>query len=230
MSNLLALSKSRSISLDKINMLGELESDITLIDRINTSTNEGIGQLIELFCALSVLVIFSPVMLIVAGLIKIFMKGPIFYSQVRVGKDGKDFKIIKFRTMIENAEAQTGAVLASKNDPRITWLGRFLRASHVDELPQLINVLKGEMSFIGPRPERPQFVNEYNETIQEYAERHSVKPGITGLAQICLPYDATPQDKLKYDLFYIEHRQSFILNMAISYYTALKMVTFFKNS
>ncbi len=177
---------------------------------------------------MALLVVFSPIMLVVAALIKITMGGPILYGQIRVGKNGKLFKIYKFRSMVQDAEAKTGPVLATKNDPRVTGLGKFLRASHLDELPQLLNVLSGQMSFVGPRPERPEFVNQFNEQIVNYAKRHNVKPGITGLAQICLPYDATASDKLHYDLFYIENKKSVVFNLVISYYTALKMVTFFR--
>jgi len=186
------------------------------------------ADLFEKAFALALLVVFSPIMLVVAALIKITMGGPILYGQIRVGKNGKLFKIYKFRSMVQDAEAKTGPVLATKNDPRVTGLGKFLRASHLDELPQLLNVLSGQMSFVGPRPERPEFVNQFNEQIVNYAKRHNVKPGITGLAQICLPYDATASDKLHYDLFYIENKKSVVFNLVISYYTALKMVTFFR--
>ena len=158
------------------------------------------------------------------------MGGDIFYSQLRVGKDGKKFKIYKFRSMIENAEAATGPMLSAKNDPRVTSLGKFLRASHLDELPQLFNVISGDMSFVGPRPERPEFVEVFEVEIANYVRRSEVKPGITGLAQICLPYDAKAHEKLEYDLFYIKNKSSIVFNIVISYYTAIKMVTFFKNT
>lgn len=186
------------------------------------------ADFIEVSFAALLLILFSPIMIAVAAMIKITMGGPILYGQIRVGKNGKHFKIYKFRSMVQDAEAKTGPVLATKNDPRVTGLGKFLRASHLDELPQLINVLSGQMSFVGPRPERPEFVNLFNEQIENYSKRHNVKPGITGLAQICLPYDATASDKLYYDLFYIDNKKSVIFNLVISYYTALKMVTFFR--
>lgn len=189
---------------------------------------ERTAELFEMAFASVLLILFSPLMIIVATLIKVTMPGPVLYSQIRVGKDGKLFKIFKFRSMVLNAEEKTGPVLATSNDPRITRLGKFLRASHIDELPQLFNVLFGEMSFVGPRPERPEFVNQFNDQIVNYDRRHNVKPGITGLAQICLPYDATARDKLHFDLFYIENKKSVYFNMVISYYTALKMLTFFR--
>lgn len=200
--------------------------DSSLVRNIKI-TNEN-AQRFDFVFALFLLVLLSPVMLISAALIKIFMKGDIFYSQVRVGKNGKLFNIVKFRTMIQNAEQQTGPVLATKNDPRITKLGSFLRASHLDELPQLFNVLRGEMSFVGPRPERPEFVEVYDQEIEGYVRRKEVLPGITGLAQICLPYDATPQQKIQYDVYYIDHKNLAIFNILIAFYTALKMASFIK--
>jgi lipopolysaccharide/colanic/teichoic acid biosynthesis glycosyltransferase len=155
-------------------------------------------------------------------------KGVIF-KQERVGKNGTHFTIFKFRTMINDAESLTGAVLSSKNDPRVTSLGKILRSSHVDELPQLFNILKGEMSFVGPRPERPEFVELFIKEIKDYQFRQNVKPGITGLAQICLSYDASANVKLQYDKFYINNRHSVLFNLIISCYTALKMVTFFRS-
>lgn len=186
-------------------------------------------EFLEVCAAILLLILFLPVMLIVALAIKLTMKGSVFYTQDRVGKNGVHFSIIKFRTMIENAEAESGPKLCSKNDPRVTRLGKFLRASHLDELPQLINVLKGDMSFVGPRPERPVFVETFEKEIDGYSRRKEVKPGITGLAQICLPYDATANEKIVYDVYYIENQYSLLFNLIISYYTALKMLTFFKH-
>ena len=193
------------------------------------SLNEQTMRVLETFFAFLMLVFLLPVMLLVALAIKISMKGDVFYSQERVGKNGIPFFILKFRTMVSDAEVKSGPVLSTKNDPRVTRLGRILRSSHLDEFPQLINVIKGEMSFIGPRPERAVFVEKFEKEIHQYRRRREVKPGITGLAQICLPYDASAKDKLEYDIFYIENQRSLFFNLIISYYTALKMVTFFKN-
>jgi exopolysaccharide biosynthesis polyprenyl glycosylphosphotransferase len=139
-------------------------------------------------------------------------RGVLFYSQKRVGKNGKNFKIIKFRTMIANAET-SGAVWAKKNDARITTFGKFLRNSRLDEIPQFINILKGEMSLIGPRPERPFFVKELSQALPFYETRHIIKPGLTGWAQVKTRYGSTIDDsllKLQYDLYYIKHRGFFL--------------------
>ena len=152
-------------------------------------------------------IILSPILLLTAIAVKLTSHGPILYSQVRVGKNGKLFKIYKFRTMTVDAEKNTGPVWAAKNDCRLTPIGNLLRKAHIDELPQLINILKGEMSLIGPRPERPMFVEKFKEEIPGYEKRLGVKPGITGLAQVWHRYDETLEDvkkKLKYDVLYIK--------------------------
>lgn len=186
------------------------------------------GNYIARFLAILVLLTLIPVFLLTSIAIKISMGGKVFYKQTRVGLNGKNFNIYKFRTMIENAESISGPVLASKNDPRITFLGRFLRASHIDEFPQLINIILGDMTFVGPRPERPEFVNIFEKEIKFYERRKEVRPGITGLAQICLPYDATADQKIHYDLFFIDNKSSILFSFVICYYTFYKMLHFRK--
>jgi lipopolysaccharide/colanic/teichoic acid biosynthesis glycosyltransferase len=152
-------------------------------------------------------------------------RGPLFYSQVRTGKNDKTFKIFKLRSMVVNAE-QDGAVWAQKNDSRITAFGHFLRKSRLDELPQFFNILKGDMSVIGPRPERPKFVKELSESIPFYLTRHIVKPGLTGWAQVNSRYGSSYDDslvKLQYDLYYIKHR-SFLLDINIIFKTVSTVV------
>jgi sugar transferase (PEP-CTERM system associated) len=159
-----------------------------------------------------------PIMLLTAILIKLDegLKAPVFYFQERVGLDGEPFRIIKFRSMRLDAE-KFGAQMASEDDPRITKIGNILRKYRIDELPQIYNVMRGEMGFVGPRPERPEFVQSLIKNIPYYNERHNVKPGLTGWAQLKYPYGATEADsleKLKYDLYYIKHR-SFMLDLLI---------------
>ena len=139
-------------------------------------------------------------------------RGKLFYSQERVGKNGKIFNIIKYRTMVKNAEVK-GAVFATINDSRVTPFGKIMRKSRMDEIPQFINILKGDMAVIGPRPERPIFVNEIAEVMPFYETRHVIKPGLTGWAQVNYSYGATIEDsliKLQYDLYYIKHRSIFL--------------------
>ncbi|GAA5135476.1 TIGR03013 family XrtA/PEP-CTERM system glycosyltransferase [Thalassotalea piscium] len=159
-----------------------------------------------------------PIMLITAILIKLDegMNAPVFYYQERVGLDGQAFNIMKFRSMRIDAE-KNGAQMASENDDRTTKIGKFIRKYRVDELPQIYNVMRGDMGFVGPRPERPEFVQQLIKNIPYYNERHNVKPGLTGWAQLKYPYGATEEDsleKLKYDLYYIKHR-SFMLDLLI---------------
>ncbi len=154
------------------------------------------------------LALAAPIMAVVAMAVRYTSPGPVLYRQSRVGKDGQLFTIMKFRSMREDAEAATGAVWATLRDPRVTPLGRLLRRSRLDELPQLLNVLRGEMSFVGPRPERPEFVDGLTQQIKFYGQRHVVRPGLTGWAQVRHRYGASVEDaqeKLQYDLFYIKH-------------------------
>ena len=146
-----------------------------------------------------------PIAAIVALAIKLEDHGPVLYSQVRVGRFGVDYKVYKFRSMRVDAEKYSGPQLATENDPRITKVGKFIRATRLDEIPQIWNVLNGNMSLVGPRPERPYFVEQFVEEYPEYSYRHNVKPGITGLAQVFAKYNTTPYDKLVYDLMYIEN-------------------------
>ncbi|MBA6328737.1 TIGR03013 family PEP-CTERM/XrtA system glycosyltransferase [Colwellia sp. MB02u-6] len=167
---------------------------------------------------LILLMVTWPIMLITTLLIKLDegLKAPVFYSQERVGVDGEAFNIIKFRSMRLDAE-KNGAQMASENDNRTTKIGKFIRKYRIDELPQIYNVMLGEMGFVGPRPERPEFVQQLIKNIPYYNERHNVKPGLTGWAQLKYPYGATENDsleKLKYDLYYIKHR-SFMLDLLI---------------
>lgn len=172
------------------------------------------------------LVIFLPILFACALLVKLTSKGPVFYRQLRVGQHGRLFEIIKLRTMRIHAEKETGPVWARDKDPRVTWVGRWLRRSHLDELPQLFNVLRGEMSLVGPRPERPIFVDEFNRTIRGYYRRLSVRPGITGLAQVRYRYDETLRDvrkKLAYDLLYTR-RMCWYLDLSICILTLGKLL------
>ncbi|MCR5746166.1 MAG: sugar transferase [Lachnospiraceae bacterium] len=158
----------------------------------------------DIFFSLFLLVILSPVMLITAMIIKLSDGGPVFYRQIRCTKNAKRFEILKFRSMVVDAEKAGKAVLATQDDPRITKVGKVIRKCRIDELPQLINVLKGDMSFVGPRPERPEFIEKYMEEMPEFSYRMKVRAGITGYAQLYGKYNTKPYDKLKFDLYYIE--------------------------
>lgn len=165
-------------------------------------------KIIDMLLAFTGLIMTSPLMAIIAIAVKLSSSGPIFFKQDRVGQRENLIKVIKFRTMKENAEENSGAIWAQEDDPRITKVGHVLRKFRLDELPQFWNVFKGEMSFVGPRPERPEFVEQLKKELPYYGERHTVKPGITGWAQIKYGYGASQEDalrKLEYDLFYIKH-------------------------
>jgi lipopolysaccharide/colanic/teichoic acid biosynthesis glycosyltransferase len=208
-------------------LAGARRQPITLAELVRYGVN--------VFLALCALVVVFPVMLVVAALVRLTSRGPVLYTQTRVGLDrrrdrghrenhrraldmgGKPFTIYKFRTMYVDAEARTGPVWATKDDPRITPVGKFLRQYRLDELPQLINVIKGEMNVVGPRPERPAIFAELRQNISEYALRQRAKPGITGLAQINQHYDECLDDvrrKVEYDLEYIQ-RQSLAEDLKI---------------
>ncbi len=164
-------------------------------------------RIFDIIVSLLGILILSPLFLLAAILIKSSSKGPILYKQIRVGQKGKLFEIYKFRSMKMDAEKECGPVWAKKDDDRLITVGKFLRMSRIDELPQFFNILKGDMSLIGPRPERPVFVEKFKEMIPDYEKRLLVKPGITGLAQVWHKYDETIKDvrkKIKYDVLYIK--------------------------
>lgn len=193
-------------------MLGKVElthlGDVPLIKLRSEPLKERekvIKRLVDLIFSILVLIFSAPLMLLLALIIKLESKGPILYRQKRVGLKGKIYEVYKFRSMLENAEAETGPILARQNDERVTRVGSFLRKFHLDELPQFLNILKGEMSLVGPRPERPAFVREFNREIRGYSRRFAVKPGITGLAQLYGKYETSAGKKLKYDLAYINN-------------------------
>jgi sugar transferase (PEP-CTERM system associated) len=210
-----------------------------LIDKANPSTlifcrgfkksplkqmlKDSIDKGLALFC----LILFAPLMVAIAIAIRMDSCGPVLYRQERVGQRGKIFRLMKFRSMCENAECETGPVWAVKNDCRITRVGRIIRNLRLDELPQLFNVLKGEMSFVGPRPERPHFVDMLKEEIPYYDKRHCIKPGITGWAQIEYEYSDSIEsalEKLKYDFYYIKNLNIFLDFLII--FKTLKIVFF----
>jgi Undecaprenyl-phosphate glucose phosphotransferase len=174
---------------------------------LNVVVKRSMDVLLSLFG----LLILSPLMLLIAAVVKISSPGPVFYRQERCGLNGKSFAMLKFRTMGVDAENETGPVWAIKNDPRRTRLGTFLRQSSLDELPQLINVLKGDMSLVGPRPERPVFIRQFSQTIPNYMARHCVKAGVTGWAQVHgWRGNTSLRKRLQYDLFYITHWSPFL--------------------
>jgi len=181
-------------------------------------------RLFDIVASLFILAITWPFMLLAALAIMLEdgFKAPILYRQIRTGYLGEPFEVLKFRSMSTNAEQEGGAQWATKNDSRVTKVGEISRRTRIDELPQILNVLKGDMSFVGPRPERPHFVSQLSETIPYYRERHAVKPGITGWAQVCYPYGASMKDsiqKQEFDLYYIKNHTIF-LDMLILCQTA----------
>jgi lipopolysaccharide/colanic/teichoic acid biosynthesis glycosyltransferase len=181
---------------------------------------------VEFVVALCLLIITAPIILLFALLVRLTSRGPAFYSQTRLGLKGRPYSIYKLRTMYHNCEQATGPRWAAAGDVRITRLGHWLRWSHLDELPQLINVLRGDMSLVGPRPERPEFVPQLQQALPHYCERLRVRPGVTGLAQIQLPADTdlnSVRHKLAYDLYYIRHMSPW-LDLRILAGTVLKVV------
>ena len=200
--------------------------DFGLVTEMSRSRRiyEAIKKPLEIFIALILFIVLLPLMLIVYLLVKITSKGPGIYKQIRVGKNEKNFILYKFRTMRFNAE-ESGPQWSSSEDERTTFIGKVLRRTHLDELPQLINIIKGEVSFVGPRPERPEFVIKLKEKIPYFDIRHMVKPGITGWAQINFRYGSSVEDamqKLQYDLFYIKNR-----SLGLDFLVILKTIKMF---
>ena len=168
--------------------------------------NRFIKRTMDIVLSIIILFLIFPLFILIGIIIKITSKGPVFYKQERISRGGKNFQMLKFRTMRIDAEKETGPVWAKQDDKRVTFIGRILRKTSMDELPQLINVLKGDMSIVGPRPERPFFVNKFKQTIPRYVERHKVRAGITGWAQINgLRGNTSLEERVKYDLYYIQN-------------------------
>jgi len=181
--------------------------------RLNPA-EELLKRTFDLVVSSALLLLTSPILLIVFVMVRATSAGPVFYRQERIGRGGKPFHVLKFRTMNVDAERHSGPVLASEHDPRITEIGRLLRATRLDELPQMLNVIKGEMSLVGPRPERPYFVQRFEKELPAYELRHAVKPGITGLAQVVGRYGTTVESKLHFDLLYI-YNYSLLLDLKV---------------
>ena len=197
---------------------------VTTLMRVQKRVFDIFFSILGLLCAL-------PLFPLIALLVKLDSPGPVYFRQTRVGAGEKEFQVLKFRTMREDAERGTGAVWAQQNDPRVTRLGNLLRKTRLDEIPQLLNVLKGDMSFVGPRPERPEFVKKLQEIIPYYSKRHFVKPGVTGWAQVKYHYGASVEDsleKLRYDLYYIKN-YTLLLDFQILLET-IKVVLFSRGS
>ncbi len=176
---------------------------------------------LDTILAIVMLIVCIPILAVCIVLVRLTSPGPVFFRQRRVGLHGRPFEILKLRTMRVDAEADTGPVWAQANDPRITPIGRILRKTHLDEFPQLINVIRGDMSLVGPRPERPVFVDQFRRSFRQYEKRLAVRPGITGLAQVCYKYDETHEDvrkKLAYDLLYL-NKMCMLLDLSIIFLT-----------
>ncbi|MDO8496760.1 MAG: sugar transferase [bacterium] len=204
---------TNKVPLGAINQIWFLEN----LTEGSKKTYEELKRFFDLVFSFILGIIVLPFIPLVALMIKMSSPGPVFYRQKRVGQNGKNFEIIKLRTMRKDAEKITGAVWAKENDPRTTIFGKFLRKTRIDELPQLWNILKGEMSFVGPRAERPEFLEDLKKEVPFYEERYIIKPGLTGWAQINYRYGSSIADtaeKLQYDLYYIKNR-SLILDLGI---------------
>ena len=181
---------------------------IDIMPQLMPEWEKKLKRLMDIIISFIILIVTLPVTLLTAVAIKLDSRGPIFYRQERIGQGGKIFKVYKFRSMVKDAEKLTGPTWSSKDDPRVTKVGKIIRTVRIDEIPQMINVLKGEMSLVGPRPERPYFVEKLSNEIPLYTRRLKVRPGVTGWAQVKHKYDENIEDvktKLRYDLFYIEN-------------------------
>ncbi|MFH1552540.1 MAG: undecaprenyl-phosphate glucose phosphotransferase [Candidatus Omnitrophota bacterium] len=204
-------------AIDGVPLLGLKESPLS------EGYNRFIKRCIDIVLSAFGLIVLSPVLLVIAALVKVTSPGPIFYMQKRIGEDGRRFAMIKFRTMIQNAEKGVGRVWAKKNDPRRTKIGGLLRKTNIDELPQLVNVIKGEMSLVGPRPERSNFVVKFKEDIPRYMARHKIKSGMTGWAQVNgLRGNTSIEERTKHDLYYIEN-WSLAFDIKILFMTIIKL-------
>lgn len=185
--------------------------------------NEVLKRIIDILGSLFGLILASPIFLISAVAIKLDSKGPVFFRQERLGKDGKVFKIFKFRTMVENAEKMSSGIITFENDPRITRVGDFLRKTSLDELPQLLNVLKGEMSLVGPRPPVPYHPRKYEDYPEHQKRRFKMKPGITGYAQVNGRNNLTWDDRIELDVHYVENF-NILLDIKILFLTVIKVL------
>jgi exopolysaccharide biosynthesis polyprenyl glycosylphosphotransferase len=203
----LFLMESEIQQIDDMPVMSIVPAKLSTFDRV-------LKRMFDLSVAIGMLVIFSPIMLALIFLIPLISTGPAIYTQERIGLNGSRYMVYKFRSMVHNAENSTGPVLAKELDHRITQIGSFIRSTRLDELPQLYNVIKGDMSMVGPRPERDYFIQQFKESIPDYMYRMSVKPGITGLAQVMAKYSTTVEDKLRYDLMYIRN-YSFLIDLKI---------------
>ncbi|PER82240.1 sugar transferase [Bacillus cereus] len=199
------------------------EDQIIQVENKQSKLYLGIKYVLDVIFALIGLIVLAPVILIFSLLIVLESPGSPFYLQERLGLHGKKFKVIKLRSMRNDAE-KNGAKWAEKNDPRITKVGLFIRKTRVDELPQLFNILKGEMSLVGPRPERPMFTEQFEHEIPGFKKRLEVKPGLTGWAQINGGYEITPKEKLKLDVYYI-NKASIVLDFKIIFRTVKVVIT-----
>ena len=189
---------------------------------LNDMVNAFIKRAMDVFGSLFALALFAPVMLVVALLIKLTSKGPVIFKQERVGLHNKNFMMYKFRSMVVQSEEDEKKEWTTKNDSRVTWIGKFIRKTSIDELPQLFNVLSGKMSLIGPRPERPQFVEKFKEEIPRYMVKHQVRPGLTGWAQVNgLRGDTSIEERIRCDIYYIE-------NWSLGLDLKILFLTFFK--